>query len=683
MKTPVLTEAIAKIWTKPSHDQDEARTGISPARSSLSLAGVMMLGIVIGRNIGPDFNIVMLAILFGFLALAGLIAAIKGFHYVMIISILAAVMTAGMMLILRQDGIPPPASSFLEGKQSFTAEVVMAEVMTRERQRLRIRAESADGDRSDYRMITSSSLPHVEPGNLVHLTGRLQSPLEQLLPGGFDFTAHAHRQGYVATGFINEIELRGKAENPSFVAKMRYGVQKRLYQHLSPQNAAVASAVLIGLRGGITSEMREVFRGSGLAHLLAISGLHMALFWGSVVAVVRGGLALFPHFSSRYSSLKLATICAAPFGVFYLVLSGMPISAIRAFLMLALVMVAILLTRRGLTLHHVALVAMGILVVQPSSLFLPAFQMSFAAVFALVAGWMVATRSRFTGINLPKPIRYLCGIIGASFLASSASAPFVLHHFGVTTFWSLLANMAGMPLMGFVVMPFGALALLLMPLGLEALPLAVMSLGLDILIKSGAYFASLPFARLAIAPPSGLVLCFITAAMITVVILRRHQWPIMKIVPLALLLVSVGVWITTPKPIATMTSLHGRITVAIKDIEGAVYVSRAKLDPFTKSILLRPLGAADSQYLGKIDCDDCGRGWVSLQSTSGVKVAMVWRKSALGKACSAVDIVLTQTDANYPCRSGALLIDAKAIKAKGGALIYANDNQITAHHVRP
>ena len=140
----------------------------------------------------------------------------------------------------------------------------------------------------------------------------------------------------------------------SWVHRLRFHIQHQFSTHLDPDQAAVASAVIIGLRAGINPEFREEYRAAGLAHLLAISGLHMALFWGSVVALLRAGLALFPHFSSHYPSLKIATLAAMPFGLFYLVLSGQPISAVRAFLMLALVMLAILLSRRGMTLHHVA-----------------------------------------------------------------------------------------------------------------------------------------------------------------------------------------------------------------------------------------------------------------------------------------------------------------------------------------
>ncbi len=127
--------------------------------------------------------------------------------------------------------------------------------------------------------------------------------------------------------------------------------------------------------------------------------------------------------------------------------------------MLALVMLAILLSRRGMTLHHVALVAMGILILSPESLMHPAFQMSFAAVYALVTGWMLITRYRYWVQHIPWVLRYTGGIVMASILAAGASAPFVLYHFGTTTAWSVIANIAGMPLMGVMIIPFGAIAL--------------------------------------------------------------------------------------------------------------------------------------------------------------------------------------------------------------------------------
>ena len=429
--------------------------GMKPSRFSIAMAGLMMLGIAIGQGFDAA-RFEMQAMLLGALMLAGVLWLWSGLRSWRMITPIAMVMTTILLGLILQSSINPRHDiTVAPQEREITGQVKMAEVMTKNRQRIRLHPEttglwqSGEQDASDFdlRLITSNkpnqgdnqgdnkdSITKVKPGDVITGLARINPPLPQLLPGSFDFTAHAHQQGYAATGFIKEIKVTGQ-KPVSWVNRLRFYIQRQFSTHLDADQAAVASAVIIGLRAGITPELREDYRAAGLAHLLAISGLHMALFWGSVVALMRAGLALFPHFSSRYPSLKIATLAAMPFGMFYLVVSGQPISAVRAFLMLALVMLAILLSRRGMTLHHVALVAMGILIIAPQSMLHPAFQMSFAAVYALVTGWMLLTRYRYLIQNIPWVLRYGGGIIIASILAAGASAPFVLHHFGATTVW--------------------------------------------------------------------------------------------------------------------------------------------------------------------------------------------------------------------------------------------------------
>ena len=671
MKTPFGTVAIAKN-----------KLLTSPARRSLVAAGFLMLGILLADHYPTTpFLLAGAAMVMGvMLIIITVIYARPSFVSGLFLIGMAMVFAAAGMLA---HGItrPPSPPEFTAIKQiNIQGEVLMTEVMTNGRQRIRLRPHGNPHDGYDYRLITAAKSPALMPGDVITASARLQPPLRQLLPGGFDFTRHAHRQDFIATGFIKNIK-RIEKRAPSYVHYLRYSVQARLYAHLDPDVAAVASALLVGLRGGITRDIREDFRGSGLAHLLAISGLHMALFWGSVVAVIRLVVACFPHLASRFSSLKIATICAGPFGLGYLILSGMPISAVRAFLMLALVMVAILMTRRGFTLHHVALVAMGILIFNPESLYHPAFQMSFAAVFALVAGWVMVHRSGLAGTKQHFLIRYFLGIISASLLASAASAPFVLHHFGLTTLWSLFANIVGMPLMGFMIIPVGAAALLLMPLGLEALPLAVMGAGIEALVFSAGKFADLPYARLAIKPPSGTVLVFIALAMISAALpltghlLRRFS------IPLAASIIALVVWVTTPMPVAVVTALHGRQVAAVKGADNSLYFSRKKIDPFTQSILRRPFGVAEGKYIGSVKCPNCGRGWVRLEATDGLVVGLVYRKFALTQACRESDLVLSMATAAYPCASGAKLVDKAQIEDAGGAMIFYDEGKLTVMQV--
>jgi len=539
---------------------EEEAASFKPSQLSVILAGLLILGIALGMSIDSSLQNRHFAVGVILLMTTSLgvwwwcVETGRVFSGRVMMAIFLLVFGIGLEAFHRpqDDIVITPQDTSISGR------VLMAEVMTNNRQRIRLRPDDPSqywqgNTRADLRLITAKGSAPLKPGDRIQGDVRINRPLPRLLPGSFDFTAHARRLNFAGHGFIKNVTVIDHQDG-KVVSHLRYVIQQRFVEHLTADQAAIASAVIVGLRGGITPDLREEFRASGLAHLLAISGLHMALFWGSVVALIRGGLALFSHFSSRYPSLKIATVAAMPFGFFYLLISGQPISAVRAFSMLALVMVAILLTRRGVTLHHVALVAVGILVFAPHSLTHPAFQMSFAAVYALVAGWMVLARHRGFVSSWPKIARYLGGIIVASLLASSASAPFVLHHFGVTTFWSLLANLLGMPLMGVVVIPFGAAALLLMPLGLEALPLTVMAWGLDGLNLIAGYAASQPFSKIALPPPSALVLILFTASLILPHCLSG-RWRLLSLISL---MTGVVIWMMTPVPIAVFTSLHQR-----------------------------------------------------------------------------------------------------------------------------
>ena len=559
--------------------------------------------------------------------------------------------------------------NLLKTDAEITGQVVMAETMTNARQRIRFRPVNpkdlwqgrAD---DDLRLITYKDAPHLRPGNVITVKAKLSPHLPKLLPGSFDFTAHNHNLGFAASGFVNDIKLVGH-DQASFVAKVRFGIQEKFNHHLTAKQMAVASAVIIGLRAGIDAKLRETFRASGLAHLLAISGLHMALFWGSLVTVFRAIMALFQHFSSQYPSLKIATLMAFPFGLFYLVISGAPISALRAFLMLALVMLAILLTRRGMTLHHVALVAISILLISPASLIHPAFQMSFAAVFVLVGSWMMLMRYRHFVAFIPKPLRYILGIMMTSILASLASAPFVIHHFGVTTLWSVVANVLGIPLMGLLIIPFGALALFLTPFGLESFPLAVMGVGLDLLTALAEWVSTKPYSKIAIPPPSPFVLVLITAAMMLPVILNKW-WKLFASVPL---LIGGFIWVNTALPIAAFTQIHGRFFAGFNHEDGAAYLSHEKMNAFAKGILLKPFGQASANI---ISCPECSFGYQRITLIDGRIAAFVYHRRGLTNACKSSDLVLTVAVPKYPCLAETV-ITSDDIKTHGGVLIYGGD----------
>jgi competence protein ComEC len=189
------------------------------------------------------------------------------------------------------------------------------------------------------------------------------------------------------------------------------------------------------------------------------------MFW-----LLRAVFAAFPALALRYPIKKWAAAGALAVSCFYLVISGASPSGVRAFVMLAMVMVAILLDRPALSIRSLALAAAILLLARPQDIAEPGFQMSFAAVAVLIAvaeweegGERVLPRGRL--------YRWVHGIVMTSLVGSLATLPFALFHFGRATHYAVLGNLLAMPVLGFWVMPAAALSVAAMPFGLEAAPL--------------------------------------------------------------------------------------------------------------------------------------------------------------------------------------------------------------------
>ncbi|MFC3117879.1 ComEC/Rec2 family competence protein [Jhaorihella thermophila] len=222
-----------------------------------------------------------------------------------------------------------------------------------------------------------------------------------------------------------------------------------------------------GDRSGIPREALDALRGSNLAHLLAISGLHMGLLAGFVFAAVRGCLAAIPPLALRLPLRKVAACVALLVAAAYLALSGGNVATERAFVMTAVVLGAVLVDRRAFSLRAVAVAALIVLVLRPESLLGPGFQMSFAATTALVSVFG-AIRDRGWTLG-PRWLRPALAVALSSAVAGLATAPFGAAHFNTLSRYGLPANLLTVPVMGAVVMPAAVLAACLAPFGLEIL----------------------------------------------------------------------------------------------------------------------------------------------------------------------------------------------------------------------
>ncbi len=366
------------------------------------------------------------------------------------------------------------------------------------------------------------------PGQVVLMTGHLTPPSGPVEPGGFDFQRMAWFDGLGAVGYTRTPVVLGRAADAGagvLVYRARMAISHGVQARIDGEAGAFAAAIMTGDRADMGAESLDALRASNLAHLLAISGMHMGILVGFIFALVRYGLALWPWVALRVPTKKIAAIAALLVGAVYLVLSGGSVSAQRAFIMVAVMLVAILCDRRALTLRAVALAALIVLALRPDALFGPGFQMSFAATTALVAAFGVLRQ--FNLSSVPKWVRSAGAVFLSSLVAGAATAPIAAFHFNQIAQFGLIANLLSVPLMGTLVMPAAVLATVLAPLGLADLGLWVMGLGLSWILSVAHFVANLEGGLRYVVTPNPVALICIAIGALGVVLWRgsfRWSW---------------------------------------------------------------------------------------------------------------------------------------------------------------
>lgn len=359
------------------------------------------------------------------------------------------------------------------------------------------------------------------PGQRIMTTGYLAPPQGPSEPGGFDFRRYAWFRGLGAVGYTRNpvLGVTPPGADPGagiFVFALRMAAAERVRAVLAGDVGGFAAAVTTGDRSAIGQEALAALRASNLAHLLAISGLHMGLLAGFVFAALRLGLSLMPAVALRLPVRKIAAIGALIAAAFYLILSGGNVATERAFVMTAVVLGALLVDRRAFSLRAVALAALIVLTLRPESLLGAGFQMSFAATTALVAvfGWLRDAEIR------PGPpwLRRVAAVVISSAVAGAATAPVAAAQFNTLSYYGLLANLLSVPLMGALVIPAAVLAALLAPLGLESAGLVPMGLGLRWILGVARFVSALDGAQGYVVSPGGLVLPLLALGMLWLIL---------------------------------------------------------------------------------------------------------------------------------------------------------------------
>lgn len=494
------------------------------------------------------------------------------------------------------------------------------------------------------------------PGQRVAMTAHLSPPAGAVEPGGFDFRRHAWFKRLGAVGYTRApmVLLRPAQAGALPVARARMALSERVRAALPGEAGSFAAAIMTGDRSAIGQPTLEALRISNLAHLLAISGLHMGLLAGVVLGALRLGLAAVPAVGLRVPARKIAAVGALLAAAGYLALSGGNVATERAFIMVAVMLVAVILDRRAISLRAVAVAAVVVLLLRPEALLGPGFQMSFAATTALVAvfGWM---RGRAPA-DVPGWLRPVFGVVIASLIAGLATAPVAAAHFNQIARFGLLANLASVPLMGTLVMPAAVLAACLMPLGLEGAALWAMGLGLEWILGVAHWVAALPGARGAVVSPSGAVLPLMAVGALWLILWQGR----LRLAGLALVAVALLLWTQAQRP-AILISGDGGL-VGVMTAEGRA-LSRARGNGFVARIWLENDGDSAGQQAAAARWQGVAR-----VPGGGRLIHVRGKRAARDAACRAGDwmvLNVTAPERALPCR----VIDLAELRESGALAV--------------
>lgn len=499
-----------------------------------------------------------------------------------------------------------------------------------------------------------------EPGMVVVLTAGLMPPNGPAEPGGFDFRLPAFFDRLGAVGYTRTpvLMLEPPAGGRALaIERLRMRLSARIHMLVPGDAGGFASAVITGDRSGLSVAAEDAMRDANLYHLVAISGMHMGMLVGLVFALVRGAVALVPPLALRVDGRKIAALAALPVAVFYLALSGRGVATERAFVMAAVMLGAVLLDRRALTMRSVALAALLVLGFRPETLVNAGFQMSFAAVVALIAAYGALGRRLYSSGRW----RWLAPalmLVFSSLVAGLATAPFAAAQFNRMAHYGLIANLLAVPVMGAVVMPAAVAMLLLAPLGLAEPARTLTEWSCRWILGVAERVAALDGAASAVSAPPGWVVPAMTLAGLVLALWQgRGRW----LGAAALAAIFAG-WGAADRPALLITSSGGLAGVME---EGVRSLSRSEGEGYAADNWLRSDG--DSRPQAEATGGFALAGRRAEAAIAGLRLLVLRgvRELAAVQGCDGADILVVSVAVPDRAARPCLVLDELTLRHSG------------------
>ena len=515
-------------------------------------------------------------------------------------------------------------------------------------------------------------------GEYIQFETDLIPPFYPDVVGGFDFARYS---------YYEELSASGKIFNPwayiivdkenSILDKlyfkflnMRDSINKKIEDATSYDTSGVIMSMMTGERYSISKDITDAYNASGISHLLSISGIHMTLIVGAMFFLIRFLLAFCMPISSRYNTKKIATFFALIMAIFYLLLSGARLPTQRAFIMILLGLIAILIDRSPFSIRFLSLTALVILIISPQALINAGFQMSFLAVLSLIKlyelrrYWLIpiddkhSIKGRCLSI-----VNILWGNILTALSTALVIAPIVIYHFNNFQIYSVIGNFFAIPICSIIVMPFILISFILMPFGLEFISLKVVEFGVSIINFIAYKIEVLPYSNLIVKSMNIEILFVIILGLLWFFIWQK-RWRFFGLIPVVLGLV---IYIISPVP-SVFVNKFGN-TFGVVDNNNLNVVNFSKYTPYFSLL------NAWSRKAGGVKIDNSSSNSFNV---NGVNLALVNKFKDYKNVClSDVDILFTtfyKSKAFFKCDKP--VFDKKFFRNQKGVEFYFDNGKI-------
>ena len=511
---------------------------------------------------------------------------------------------------------------------------------------------------------------HLAAGDTIRVLARLLPPARASIPHGYDFSRAAYFSGLGAVGSVlGRVETLAPV-NVSLTEQIRFALDRsrnrladRVNAIIGGEEGAIAAAMVTGKRMLLTEDALDVIRQAGIFHIITISGVQMTLVAGMVFWISRRILAFSTDMALRYPIKKAAACIAIAGALVYDCGTGSRVGTERALFMTLIVLGAILFDRQALTMRNLGFAVLAVVILEPEAIAGASFQLSFAAVAALIA----LQEARYRAVNVMQhdaPLHppaskdrslfthlmiWVEGgqkLLVSTFCATLATASFMAANFHDLSPYVLIGNPLTLAVIEFFAVPGALIGALLYPLGLDSLVWTYVGAGIRLVLWAARLIGSAPGSTVHLHDFAPWALPFLSLAVLNMVIWRGWVFRALA-VPCALIGLA-GAYIGAPFDIVIPPTGD---SLALRQPDGRLAVIGRHPSVFAATQWLAADG--DGRNLGQATSPTqlCDATACVQQGQGSLKVSVVNDMRAFEEDCLRADIIVSNLQAPSGCKA--------------------------------